>query len=126
MTVDVHWFGKRWDAEICKALGRGIPVPSAGVCFHCSRRFEVEDQGVELREPSVVVFFHRKCLPLWTKERRLPLDIRRVMDRITVERKVNQTLRCSEDRRASECYEEERAAALEPGDAWESPSWEDP
>jgi hypothetical protein len=125
LTIEVHWFGKPWDAEICRGLGRGVPTP-AGVCFRCSKRFEPEDQGVELSEPGVVIFFHRKCLPLWAKERELPLDIRRVMDRAIASRQMDRLTSHHEDRKATERFVAERETGVEPGDAWESPSWEDP
>lgn len=125
MTVEVHWFGKPWDSEICRGLGRGIPTPT-GVCFRCSVRFNLEDQGVTLSEPGVVIAFHRKCLPLWAKERQLPLDIQRVMDRAIASRKIDRVMGRCNDQRATEQFIAEREIGLESGDAWESPSWEDP
>lgn len=122
-----EWFGARWDSPICHVNPRRRELPR-GRCFHCDARFAGEDQGLVLvqSEPEAETFFHRKCFPAWMKKRRLPLDLGEALVAIGEERVVRASARAASDRDASA----ERIRAVEeanaPGDAWESPSWEEP
>lgn len=122
-----EWFGAPWDSPLCRVNPRRRRVPEAR-CFGCETPFWEDDQGLALvqTEPEVTTFFHRLCFPVWLKTRRLSLDLGEVLVAIAEQRVVRASDRAGSDRAASEARIRAVEAANAPGDAWESPSWEEP
>ena len=122
-----EWFGEPWDSPLCRVNPRRRRVPE-GRCFGCETPFWEDDQGLALvqTEPEVTTFFHRGCFPVWLKTRKLSLDLGEVLVAIAEQRIVRASDRAGSDRAASEERIRAVEAANAPGDAWESPSWEEP
>lgn len=117
------WFGKRWDSPLCDTRPACKMPP--GECFGCGCIFRGDDSGVTIMDRAESVPFHKRCFPKWMRSKQLPLDMRVVADAAIDTRDNAERSAYEADRVASRAREISLVRGYEPGEVWESPSWDE-